>query len=127
VDNEKIPPVAPNLPPSLRKREANPPYRDAASEASLPTLLTLMQTTWDDHGRINWEGATLTVRLRAGTCFVSLICPTSETQTTMEVRSMELLMQEIEDLLRSDKVTWDDTYGKVKKQKKALADARRSK
>jgi hypothetical protein len=125
--NGKDDKVKPLLPPSLREARRNVPYRDPDTEETAPTLLSLLQTTWDDQGRVNWEGAGLSLRLRAGVCFVTITCPTAQTQTTFEIVSLASLLQEVEERLSSGRLVWEDTYGKLKKNRQALADAQKPK
>lgn len=127
MPDDKKPPLKPTLPPVLEGKVGNAAYRDSLTEETLPTVLSLLQTVFDEHGRVTWEGASLTVRLRAGTCWLSLTCPTSETQTTMEIRSLATLLEEAEQLIRGNKCTWEPTYKKAKKMRSALADATKQK
>lgn len=117
------PKVEVSLPPLLRERTIRAPYYDMATESQCPTLLSLMQPTHDAEGLLTWEGARVTLAIKSGRLTVTVMCPTGEVEAHVEVPSLVSAIVDLEAMLGSGKVQWDESWTKVKRDKILLAKA----
>lgn len=106
------------IPPSLSGVLACT-WQDTAGEAEFPQLCELLREKRDAKGRITWQGASLTVKVRNGVLRATLVVPTIERQFSFASNSLVNLFADMEEYIKSGPA-WEDTYSAKEKAEKAI-------
>lgn len=113
------------LPSPLRKVVERPRWNDSSAAEEMPNLFEFLTPVWDNEGRLSWEGASLTVRVRNGQLWATIACPTAMRQLSKHVGSLTTLMTEMEvAVVESPAEDWEPTYELVKRSKKGVDKAK---